>query len=194
MQKIEVNEDQRNKLNLFLRRFEQLKRTRFFSDPELRNIQYEFKVEKVDEVFRDRSQIKVPDEDTIKSFLLSFRVFYLENEKTNFYSICNLLYKKIADERVRSDLVTIRSSYTTALNRGSMNFNFLGKRYSPRDVVDLWFNAEYFHTDIGKVKELDTIKNSPAKELFLYLLIKTVITLTNHISILKGITVWATSG
>ena len=193
MPKIQLSENEWDKLDLFLRRFEQLERTRFYSNPKLKNIQYKIKGEKVDKGFQTRFEIKVPDEETIKSFLLSFRVFYMEGEHTNFYSICNLLYKKILDKKVRNDLVTIRSNYTKALNTSFIDINFLGKSYSPKDIVDLWFNAEYFHTDIEKVKELDKIVISPGKSLFFYLLIDAVITLTNQISILKEIIVWATS-
>lgn len=193
MPKIQLSENEWDNLDLFLRRFEQLERTRFYSNPKLKNIQYKIKGEKVDKGFQTRFEIKVPDEETIKSFLLSFRVFYMEGEHTNFYSICNLLYKKILDKKVRNDLVTIRSNYTKALNTSFIGINFLGKSYSPKDIVDLWFNAEYFHTDIEKVKELDKIVISPGKSLFFYLLIDAVITLTNQISILKEITVWATS-
>lgn len=193
MPKIQLSENEWDKLDLFLRRFEQLERTRFYSNPKLKNIQYKIKGEKVDKSFQTRFEIKVPDEETIKSFLLSFRVFYMEGEHTNFYSICNLLYKKILDKKVRDDLVTIRSNYTKALNTSFIGINFLGKSYSPKDIVDLWFNAEYFHTDIEKVKELDKIVISPGKSLFFYLLIDAVITLTNQISMLKEIIVWATS-
>ena len=193
MPKIQLSENEWEKLNLFLRRFEQLERTRFYSNPKLKNIQYKIKGEKVDKGFQTRFEIKVPDEETIKSFLLSFRVFYMEGEHTNFYSICNLLYKKILDKKVRNDMVTIRSNYTKALNTSFIGINFLGKSYSPKDIVDLWFNAEYFHTDIEKVKELDKIVISPGKSLFFYLLIDAVITLTNQISMLKEIIVWVTS-
>ncbi|MGB6369773.1 MAG: hypothetical protein WBF68_01895 [Atribacterota bacterium] len=193
MSKIQLNENEWNKLDLFLRRFEQLERTRFYSNPKLKNIQYKIKGEKVDKGFQTRFEIKVPDEETIKSFLLSFRVFYMEGEHTNFYSICNLLYKKILDKKVRNDMVTIRSNYSKALNTSFIGINFLGKSYSPKDIVDLWFNAEYFHTDIEKVKELDKIVISPGKSLFFYLLIDAVITLTNQISMLKEIIVWVTS-
>ena len=193
MQKIQLSENEWNKLELFLRRFEQLERTRFYSNPKLKNIQYKIKGEKVDKGFQTRFEIKVPDEETIKSFLLSFRVFYMEGEHTYFYSICYLLYKKILDKKVRNDLATIRSNYTKALNTSFTSINFLGKSYLPKDIVDLWFNAEYFHTDIEKVKELDKIVISPGKSLFFYLLIDAVITLTNQISILKEIIVRATS-
>lgn len=193
MPKIQLSENEWNKLELFLRRFEQLERTRFYSNPKLKNIQYKIKGEKVDKGFQTRFEIKVPDEETIKSFLLSFRVFYMEGEHTNFYSICNLLYKKIFDKKVRNDLVKIRSNYIKALNYSFIDTNFLGKSYSPKDIVDLWFNAEYFHTDIEKVKELDKIVISPGKSLFFYLLIDAVITLTNQISMLKDIIVWSTS-
>lgn len=193
MPKIQLSENEWDKLNLFLRRFEQLERTRFCSNPKPKNIQYKIKGEKVDKGFQTRFEIKVPDEETIKSFLLSFRVFYMEGEHTNFYSIYNLLYKKILDKKVRNDLATIRSNYTKALNTSFISINFLGKSYLPKDIVDLWFNAEYFHTDIEKVKELDKIVISPGKSLFFYLLIDAVITLTNQISILKEIIVRATS-
>ena len=193
MPKIQLSENEWDKLDLFLRRFEQLERTRFYSNPKLKNIQYKIKGEKVDKGFQTRFEIKVPDEETIKSFLLSFRVFYMEGEHTNFYSIYNLLYKKILDKKVRNDLATIRSNYTKALNTSFTSINFLGKSYLPKDIVDLWFNAEYFHTDIEKVKELDKIVISPGKSLFFYLLIDAVITLTNQISILKEIIVRATS-
>lgn len=87
MPKIQLSENEWDKLDLFLRRFEQLERTRFYSNPKLKNIQYKIKGEKVDKGFQTRFEIKVPDEETIKSFLLSFRVFYMEGEHTNFYSI-----------------------------------------------------------------------------------------------------------
>jgi len=76
MPKIQLSENEWDKLDLFLRRFEQLERIRFYSNPKLKNIQYKIKGEKVDKGFQTRFERKVPDEETIKSFLLSFRVFY----------------------------------------------------------------------------------------------------------------------
>ena len=105
-----------------------------------------------------------------------------------------MLYKKILDKKVRDTLITIRSNYAKALNTSFISFNFLGKSYLPKDIVDIWFNAEYFHTDIEKVEELDKILISPVKRFFYYLLFDVVITLTNQISMLKEIIVWATSG
>jgi len=48
MPKIQLSENEWDKLDLFLRRFEQLERTRFYSNPKLKNIQYKIKGEKVD--------------------------------------------------------------------------------------------------------------------------------------------------
>jgi len=128
MPKVQLSENEWNKLKLFLCRFEQLERTRFYSNPKLNNIKYKIKGEKADEDFQTRDEIKVPDEETIKSFLLSFRVFYMEGEYTNFYSICNLLYKKILDKKVRDALNAIRFNYTKALNTSFISINFLGKK------------------------------------------------------------------
>lgn len=178
------------RLNLFLKRFDQLKRTRFFSDPHLRNIQYKIHGQRAEDGFRIGFSIKVPDEDTVKSFLLSFRVFYMEKEPTYFYSMCNLVYKNVPDLTVRGDIAAIREAYSRALTQGAINFSFQDKTYSPQEIIDLWFNAVYFHTDAEKVRELDLILNSPAQNLFYFLLVDTVVTLTNSITNLKGIVAW----
>jgi len=39
-----------------------------------------------------------PTEEQIESLLVRFRPFYLENESTNFFKICNLLWKIIDAE------------------------------------------------------------------------------------------------
>lgn len=193
MLKHSLDEEGIEKLNLFLRRFDQLKRTRFFSDPQLKNIGYQIRGDRADDGFRIGLSIKVPDDDTVKSFLLSFRVFYMKDEPTYFYSVGNLLHKKVSDQTVRGDIAAIRETYSKALNHGAISFTFQDKKYSPQGIIDLWFNAVYFHTDVNKVKELDVILKSPTANLFYFLLVDTVVTLTNAITELKGIIAWLLS-
>jgi len=193
MFKHDVDQEIVDRLNLFLRRYDQLKGTRFLTDPQFKTVGYRIDGERVVDGFQLGFSITVPDEDTVKSFLLSFRVFYMKREPTSFYSVCNLLYKSVSNPIVREDIATIRDVYSRALIHGPIKFIFNGKAYCPEEIINLWFSAVYFHTDANKVKELDEILNAPEQSLFYYLLVDTVVTLTNMITNLKGIIVWLLS-
>ncbi|MFQ5754036.1 MAG: hypothetical protein ACE5HI_18770 [bacterium] len=179
-----------------MRKYAELKRTRFFSDPNLKQIEFKLRWERVED---SRGRIaggkKLPDDNTVKSFLMSFRHFYLVKSCVNFGKICNLLRKRIEvinDPIALADLARIHSSYKDALKTRLVDIITGKKNYTPKEIIDLWFNGIYFHTDPKKVKEIDKILADPLhKDLFYFFLVGYVITLTNQVTELKSAVVWA---
>jgi hypothetical protein len=101
-----------------------------------------------------------PDEEQIISLLSKYRFFYLQNEPTNFYKICNILFKNAKNEKKKESIRNIRETYKKILE-GGIGFVFSDKlkaEQPPKDNIDLWFNSFYFHSDKDKREQLEKLQ------------------------------------
>ena len=130
---------------------------------------------------------QIPSEETLKSFLLTFRHFYMNNSQINFGKICNLLYQKTDNTEMKDNIAKAREVYNKLLNNSSIGFKFNNEELTPKKIIDLWMNAEYFHTDREKrdvLKQINTIGEPFFQFLFvspLYDLVKIINYLANII-------------
>lgn len=110
-----------------------------------------------------------PDGKTVKSFLLDFRPFILNNEEIYFLKICKKLLDKSDDinPTLRNKIVDARNTWLELLrgyHTGGMALNFNNKELTASKIIDLWLNGHFFHpTDSRKekYKELNEMKISP---------------------------------
>jgi len=102
-----------------------------------------------------------PTEEQIESLLVRFRPFYLEKESTNFLKVCNLLWKLIDNEDQKSRLKQLRERYKTIMKSGGgFNLRVNDSTVKPKDNLDKWLNAYYFHSDREKEEKLKQLQNS----------------------------------
>ena len=97
----------------------------------------------------------IPTTRQLKIFYLAFRFFYLEKEPSNFNKVVNIAYRVITDPVIR---ILLRRSKEQWKGRFIQTISeFHGRKYTTKQVVDAWFNANIFHSDEKHKKGLAEI-------------------------------------
>jgi len=118
-----------------------------------------------------RYEVSLPPEEQIAEFLMAFRFFYLQKERTFFPKILNLIGKYSKQEDVLQALKITRERWNNFLLRKTMLIEIDGKQLDSSMLLDLWFNAYYFHSDEKKLPELNKLKNVITEDVAKYLLL-----------------------
>lgn len=118
------------------------------------------------------SETKLPPEEQIAEFIMAFRFFYLQKEKSFLPRVLNILGKHSTNPETRNCLKVYRKRWQDPLEKDVFKFRKNnGKDVTPSLLLDWWLNAYYFHTDKDKRKELkklaDDISENAAKCLLL---------------------------
>lgn len=98
-----------------------------------------------------------PDEEDLRSFLLSFRPFISEKEPIFLTRIYNICYRQIKDIKIKSLIAKDRRYWNLANRAPSFAFKYKGKTASPEEIVHLWINGKYFHKDEDKRRVLKAL-------------------------------------
>jgi hypothetical protein len=123
----------------------------------------------------------LPEEDLLKSFLMSFRFFYLEKEPSNFLHILNILKRKSENDLVVQQLDKYKKQWNGAFEREQYSIKINGVLLTSKYMMDLWFNAHYFHSDSNKQEKLNELNNLLSQEGSKYLLVDSVLLATEAI-------------
>ena len=102
--------------------------------------------------------VALPPEEQLAEFLMAFRFFYLKKESTFFPRIVNLV-GKYSDESYRQVANLIKQQWSDSLFKKAMGVKLNGKNISSDYLIDLWFNAHYFHNDEKKKAELEELNS-----------------------------------
>ena len=126
------------------------------------------------------SSNQLPDEDDLRSFLVTFRLFISNDEPIYLHKIYNRLEESLLDDFLKGELrksrkhlkevtqsvgINISQKEAVPRKRGQlpdvvfsnpMSFN-KSESHSAEDILDFWINGEYFHTDPNKRKELKRV-------------------------------------
>jgi hypothetical protein len=95
-------------------------------------------------------------EEIIKSFLVSFRYFYLDDEPTNFGKFHNMIHQRLSDPNARQAIDSLRKRFKQVLKTsGSLAYYYKGERVTPEKMIHLWLNGHYFHSDASARSELN---------------------------------------
>lgn len=92
----------------------------------------------------------LPNEYRLKGLYVDFRHFYLNDEPTNINSLSNYL-SSLTDSAeyqqfIRNEKINLKSEF---IENGW--FQYEGKSFTTKQVLDIWFNAEIFHNDKEKM-------------------------------------------
>lgn len=116
--------------------------------------------------------IEGPDEDLLRSALLDVRNLVADGSKVRLEQVLNILIKNSRGTAFVKEIHAIREDYLRALSEGPSGMKFMGgPSMEPRKILNLLFNAEYFHRDLEKIEELLTHYHGLEMEtriLFLY--------------------------
>ena len=138
-----------DQLGLFRDRAEELKNTRFIKDGYSPNITI-----KLDRMEGSRFISKEPNEEDLRSFLLTFRLFVSPKEPVFLNRIYNLCQKAITSEMLRDYLINARKAWKQMHKSIGIKLVYNEKKLTPEYVTDLWINGYYFHNDLKKMNIL----------------------------------------
>lgn len=116
-------------------------------------------------------EAQLPLEEQIAEFLLAFRFFYLEKEPTHFPRILSLLGKHTKDEDARKALKVFGKQWNDSLFGKALNITYNEKPLTSGLLLDLWFNAHYFHQDELKGRELRKLIEGFSENFVKYMLL-----------------------
>ncbi len=91
------------------------------------------------------------DEDHFKAYLTTLRQFTLNEDPAHFYSICNILYRRLDRDDLRPWIAHARESWKLVMK--SFPFKFRVGDSDPitvKDSLDYLLYGKYVHTDPGK--------------------------------------------
>jgi hypothetical protein len=116
----------------------------------------------------------LPDEDAWRSLLMTFRFFNSKKEPAHFPRIVNILSKHCRHEELQRYMDFLRTRWRDALFSGAMFLRMKPGLVDAEKVLDLWINADYFHSDACKQAALDDLKEAVTPELAKYMLVNAV--------------------
>jgi hypothetical protein len=88
-----------------------------------------------------------PDEDAIRSFLLTFRQFVSENEPLFLGRVYSVCYQCLGDEMLKDQISQMRKRWASVQRGKGMNIVLYEVEFSGVKIFDLWANGWYFHSD-----------------------------------------------
>lgn len=127
-----------------------------------------------------------PDEEHLRSFLLTFRQFVSEREPIFVRRVAGLLWERLSGDGYRGTLLHARQEYSRAVRTGAFQLVLDGDHVTPEQVTDWWVNGYYFHNDEQKravPERLVGLRATFGRQAFLGLLVDT----TNYIGSLAGV-------
>jgi hypothetical protein len=95
-----------------------------------------------------------PNEEALRSYLLSFRRFISPGEPLFIGQIHNLCLRHFTSDKLRSCITECRQTWKEHVLRNGIKLIINGHSLLPEYVADLWINGHYFHDDPQKGAEL----------------------------------------
>ena len=125
------------------------------------------------------------DSEPFRSLAISVRLVYMNDEPTNFASICNILYKN-GEQNLRDAVSDLRKAYNDFLNGPTVRFalhgEFEGTTVGPRDVFEVWLYGGTFHQNpIKKAMHAELLKYGQHFTLGLHLIVMQIVQFILHL-------------
>ncbi len=167
-------------ISIFKKRSLELLDTKVFSDHKS-NTKIEAKFE-LNQNGNNSLKVTLPSEELLKELYMAFRFFYLQKEPSNFQSISNIVNHAAANEQVNGFIRFLKNQWSGALLRKEIFGIYLNNRHvDAKRLLDLWFNAHYFHSDENKEKELNILNDALSSEFSRFLLAQSVYDACNSV-------------
>ena len=113
----------------------------------------------------------LPPEEQVAEYLMAFRFFYLQDEPTYFYKILRIMGKHAQQPEVQQALKHLRMKWHNALFQSAVNLSLNDNPITASRVLDLWFNAHYFHSDAIKTQALKELNEVFSEKFSKYMLL-----------------------
>lgn len=120
-------------------------------------------------------KVTLPPEENLRSLYMAFRFFYGEKEPSNFNRVANILKKTSGDELFQQFIENLKQQYSGSLYRKHiMQVKVNGEEVTTKRLLDLWFNANYFHSDEKKENDLKIWNETLSQDLSRFILANAV--------------------
>ena len=116
-------------------------------------------------------QASLPPEEQVAEFLMAFRFFYLQKEDTCFPKILNIIGRHTEQKEAREAIKFFRKRWENSLFGNAMQIKLNEKQITTSFLLDIWFNAHYFHSDKDKAKELQVMQGLLSEDFAKYMLL-----------------------
>jgi len=116
----------------------------------------------------------IPHEEPLRALLLTFRMFWANDEPSNFLRVSNILGRHVAQSDARKVIDGLKDRWNQALFGGVMFMSFNDENLTANAVFDLWLNAHYFHSDAEKQQQLDRLAEMLSPDFVKFLLVNAV--------------------
>lgn len=160
-----LSDDDQNRIAAFLRTADKLRKSDLFKDG-LFAMKYHLKVD--NEKRSVEEHCDRPPEKDVRDALLDIRKFVSQSESIFFYSVCNCIYQFLNDSIARQNLASVRNGFKDSLAglEGASTINIRlrqsdnsePKSLKPEQIIDLYFNSNYFHADLEKITQLTKLR------------------------------------
>ena len=101
-------------------------------------------------------QLRFPDEEDLRSFLLIFRQFISRKEPVFVGKIYTLCYCALeSDDLLRDRFAAWYGTWQQTAKEIAEGIQFKGPTISPVELADLWIDGYYFHNDADKYERLE---------------------------------------
>ncbi|MDD2892436.1 MAG: hypothetical protein PHF20_00785 [Halothiobacillaceae bacterium] len=125
-------------------------------------------------------EANTPDVDDVLNIAIKFRFFFAENEPTYFERITNIIRRNAQDEWAINYIDHIRIWYKQSLKDNEVSSG-LGHQIQNKEIINLWFNSEFFHSDTPKREKLQSIHQKIGEVASLFQLYVAILSCANHI-------------
>jgi len=140
-------------LRLFARRVQELCERELYRSGGMKHLKFTFSFgsneDEIQQVFTTMN------EELLRSFFMSFRLFVLKREPTYLTGIFDLVIKgmtelapRVGFDKARTEWLQIESG-----SRGTELFEG-DKQIKSLELINLWLSGEYFHSDVDKIERI----------------------------------------
>ncbi|MBU1937893.1 hypothetical protein KKG05_10890 [bacterium] len=180
-----ISDDDREILELFCRKAKEISNTSIFREKKYNtSIKLNWKEGK-----GLNFSLKIPDREPFVHLVTILRQFYAPSESVNFSKVYNIVWKYLDNKeaRIREYAVSAKAIYKEILAKTKAPILFNNHRFAPREIIDLWFNADIFHTDQVKRKKLEAILQLPIAPFLIFEFATAMMELANIIIYFGGL-------
>jgi len=103
------------------------------------------------------SEINTPDWDTLKSFAVTFRLFYFNGEPIYLLKVIDYAKSQIIDKEVLRNIINIEALWNNTLSKSPIPFKLNNNLVTPREITNLFIYNDITH--IGDSKHRKKLKS-----------------------------------
>lgn len=129
-----------------------------------------------------KGSFSLPKEYRLKGLYVDFRHFYLKKEATNVKRFANYLASITESDDYRQFIKEEKNKLKSHLIESGW-FQFEGTPFTTKQLIDIWFNAEIFHSEPVKIavmlKWMEVLATDTAKSMLFMAVYDSILVIRN---------------